>query len=267
MMKKRIFCLLGIMLLTVCLIQPAFASDGIARLVDEADLLTDREEAVLSNTLDEISLRQNLDVVIVTADSTAERTVTEYADDYFDYNGYAEDGILLLISMEDREWAVSTSGYGITAFTDAGLDYMTAQYADQMSAGEWNNVFLRFAELCDEFITQAKTGAPYDIGNLPTDNLPKKPFKPFLTGLVSLGIGFVIAFFRMNRWKNQLYTVQANAASKEYVKEGSLKLSEQKDIFLYRRVARQEKSDSSSGGSSTHTSSSGRTHGGASGSF
>ena len=60
---------------------------------------------------------------------------------------------------------------------------------------------------------------------------------------------------------------QAKAAAKDYVKSGSLKLTEQKDLFLYRRVDRREKSESRSGGSSTHTSSSGKTHGGASGSF
>lgn len=261
-MKKRIFSLLGILLLTVCLIQPAFASDSITRLVDEADLLTEIEEAALSAKLDEISIRQNMDVVIVTVYSTGERTATEYADDTYDYSGYSEDGVLLLISMDDREWAISTSGYGITAFTDAGLDYLTDQFADRMSAGELNDAFHRFAELCDEFITQARTGSPYDSGNL-----PKKPFSPILTGIVSLGIGFVIAFFRMNKWKNQLYSVQARAEAKDYVKGGSLKLTEQKDLFLYRRVDRREKSESSSGGSSTHTSSSGKTHGGASGSF
>lgn len=261
-MKKRILSLLGILLLAVCLIQPTFASDGIARLVDEADLLTDSEEAALSAKLDEISLRQNLDVVIVTVNSIGDRTATEYADDTYDYSGYSDDGVLLLISIDEREWAVSTSGYGITAFTDAGLDYLTDQFADQMSDGEWNDAFHSFAWLCDDFITQAKTGSPYDAGNL-----PKKPFTPILTGLVSLGIGFVIAFFRMNKWKNQLYSVQAKAAAKEYVKGGSLRLTEQKDLFLYRRVDRREKSESSSGGSSTHTSSSGKTHGGTSGSF
>ncbi len=202
MMKKRIFGLTGILLFAACLIQPSFASDGIARFVDETDLLTDSEEAALSAKPDEVSLRQNLDVVVMTVSSTGEKTATEYADDYFDYNGYREDGILLLISIDDREWAISTSGYGITAFADAGLDYLTDQFADQMSAGEWNDAFHSFAELCDEFIAQAKNGSPYDAGNL-----PKKPFTPILTGLVSLGIGFVIAFFRMNKWKNELYSV------------------------------------------------------------
>ena len=198
-MKKKVLYLIGIMIFAVCLVCSASASGSIPRLVDGADLLTDTEEAVLSGKLDEISSRQNMDIVIVTAYSTEERTATEYADDTYDYSGYRDDGILLLISLDDREWAVSTSGYGITAFTDAGLAYLTGQISDTMSAGEWNDAFHGFAGLCDEFITQARTGSPYDVGNL-----PKKPFTPVLTGLVSLAIGFVIAFFHMNKWKSQL---------------------------------------------------------------
>lgn len=261
-MKKRIRYLLCILLSAVCLTLIAHATDSISRLVDEADLLSDSEEVILTEMLDEISIRQNLDIVIVTVNSTGKQTAAEYADDAYDYTGYAEDGILLLISMEEREWAISTAGFGITAFTDAGLDYLTDQFADPMSAGEWNDAFHRFADLCDEFITQARNGAPYDTGNL-----PKKPFNPLLTGLVSLGIGFVIAFLRMNGWKNQLCSVQAKTEAKDYVQKDSLILTEQKDLFLYRRVDRQEKSKNDSDGSSTHTSSSGETHGGASGSF
>lgn len=50
------------------------------------------------------------------------------ADDFYDYNGYGYgeegDGIIFLISMEERKWQISTCGFGITAFTDAGQEYM-----------------------------------------------------------------------------------------------------------------------------------------------
>ena len=98
-MKRNTLLILSILLLALCLIQPAFAADDISSLVDEADLLTDSEEAALSRKLDEISLRQNMDIVIVTVFSTEERTAAEYADDTYDYSGYGDDGILLLISL------------------------------------------------------------------------------------------------------------------------------------------------------------------------
>ena len=50
-----------------------------------------------------------------------------------------------------------------------------------------------------------------------------------------------------------------------------MKMTNQRDLFLYRDVHRTERpkeiSSSDSGGSSTHTSSSGTTHGGGGGSF
>ena len=53
--------------------------------------------------------------------------------------------------------------------------------------------------------------------------------------------------------------------------QGSMKLTNQRDLYLYREVHRTERpkesSSSDSGGSSTHTSSSGSTHGGGGGSF
>ncbi len=259
-MKKYCLYFISILLLAIFAVQPAAAETPL--LFDEADLLTDAEEAILSDTLEEISRRQSLDIVIVTVNSTGERTATEYADDFYDYGGYIEDGILLLVSMEEREWAVSTSGYGITAFTDAGLDYLTDQITGFLSSGEWNAAFLCFAGLCDEFITQARSGSPFDSGNL-----PKKPFTPIRTGLIALAIGSVIAFIKMNSLKNQLNTVRAKEKAADYVKKDSLTITESRDFFLYRNVSRTQKSESSSGGSSTHTSSSGNVHGGSSGKF
>ena len=94
------------------------------RVVDMADLLSDSEESSLLFKLDEISERQQFDVVVVTVGSLDGKTPTAYADDFYDYNGYgfgAEyDGVLLLVSMEERDWRISTCGYGITALTDAG---------------------------------------------------------------------------------------------------------------------------------------------------
>ena len=82
------------------------------RLVDDAGLLSQSEKYNLISSLDSISENRQLDVVVVTKNSLAGKTVEQYADDFFDYNGYGygenDDGILLLPSMETREWAIST---------------------------------------------------------------------------------------------------------------------------------------------------------------
>ena len=53
------------------------------RLVDRADLLSELEEEELEARLDEISEREQVDVIIVTTNSLEGKTAQAYADDYF----------------------------------------------------------------------------------------------------------------------------------------------------------------------------------------
>ena len=82
-------------------------------------------------------------MAVVTVDSLEGKTSQDYADDFYDYNGYGygkdDDGILLLISMEDRDYAITTYGFGITAFTDAGLQYVVNDFKPALSGGRYGN--------------------------------------------------------------------------------------------------------------------------------
>ena len=115
------------------------------------------------------------------------------------------------------------------------------------------------------YIDAARAGHPYDVNNLPREPLS------LMYLFLALGIGLVLAWVVVSVMKSQLRSVafQENAAS--YVREGSMNLTNSRELFLYRNVQRtkhvEEKDSDSSGGSSTHTSSSGTTHGGGGGSF
>lgn len=242
------------------------------RVVDMAELLSDSDKTALLSKLDEISERQKLDIVVLTVNTLDGKTPRDYADDFYDYNGYGfgenKDGILLLVSMEDRDWWISTTGYGITALTDAGIEYISEKFLSDLSDGDYAQAFTTYAELCDQFITQAKTGEPYDIGNM-----PKEPFNVAWNILVAFVIGLVVAFVVTNIMKKQLKTVQLKSEANNYVKSNSMIVTENRDLFLYNQVSRRarpketDNRSGSSGGSSTHTSSSGSSHGGGGGKF
>lgn len=265
---------------------PVSAAEGLSRLVDMADLLSDSEEEELSDILDEISERQQVDVVLVTVGSMEGKTAMEYSDDYFDYNGYGfgeeRDGVLLLVSIEDRDWNLSTRGYGITAITDAGREYISEIFLPDLSEGNYAAAFTSYANLCDDFITQAKTGEPYDVDNLPQD--PAAYFGGSL--LLSFVIAFVIALIVTGIMRMQLKSVYSRQKADDYVKKGSMRLTKKSDLFLYKTVDRRKKPENqssdntdntgntgntdntkSTGGSKTHTSSSGAKHGGGGGKF
>lgn len=124
----------------------AMASEGFTgeyeRLIDMADLLTYEEESELLETLNEISERQKMDIVLITSeDMDGYSDIQEYADDLYDYCDYGyganRDGLLLLISMAERDWYISTCGYGITAFTDAGISYLGSAMKEDPSSGNY----------------------------------------------------------------------------------------------------------------------------------
>lgn len=279
-MKRHIICrfmsIIMTLALLVCILSvPSYADNKnvnnipdkrlFDRIVDNADILTDSEEKSLLSKADEISERQKCDIAIVTVNSIEGKTPTEYTDDFFDYNGYGigqnKDGILFLIAMNEHEWAISTHGYGITAFTDAGQKYMMKDVITNLSSGKYEEAFSVFLDYCDDYLTQAYTGTPYDSGNL-----PKEPVSSIWI-LGSLCIGAVIAFIILSTWKKQLKTVEMQNCADNYIVPNSFELSYENDVFLYDTIIKVEKPKDNDSGSSAHTSSSGEEHGGSSGSF
>lgn len=272
MKKRRMTLVLAVLLVlmgTVLVSADTIPDERLLpRLVDEAELLTEEEESELLASLDEISERQQCDVAVAAVNSLEGKTATAYADDFFDYNGYGygkeRDGILLLISMQDRDRAISTHGYGITAFTDAALEYMADEILFYLSDDMYIEAFEEYAALCDDFITQAKTGEPYDVDNLSKGTL--SPFWIFADLLIGLLIALIVALFK----KGSLKSVWAVRDAHNYEVPGSLNLKIKKDRFIRSDVrVREIECDTNhlSGGSSTHVSSSGETHGGSSGKF
>ena len=212
-----------------------------------------------------------MEVVVAAFETIDGASPMEYADDFYDYNGYGygenRDGLILIVVMDTSDWWISTRGTAITAFTDAGIDYIGDQIVPYMSAGDFNGAFNAFADQCKTFMAQAATGDPFDVHNLPQP--PKEPFNAGMAIVIALVVGFIIGKIYTGKLKGQLQSVTAQKAAAGYIRDGSLNVTNARDFFLYRSVTKTAKeSDSSSGGgSSTHTSSSGATHGGGGGKF
>jgi uncharacterized protein len=263
-MKKKIFalCIAG---LIAVLSLGVLAEGEYYRLQDltEPSLLTEAENEEIMAKLDEISEKHGMDIAILTVDAVEEGlTVEEDATEWYEYLEYSKDGVMLYISMEERDWYYLTTGFGITAITDAGIDYISEKFISYLSDGDYASAFNTYITLTDEFITQAKTGKPYDVGNM-----PKEPYSIGMSLVISIVIGFIISFIITGVWKGQLKSVALQTRASSYIKPDSLNITDSRDFFLYRHIDRTEKAEKSEGGSSTHTSSSGNTYGGKGGKF
>ena len=236
-------------------------------VVDEANLLDGNEASTLSEKLAAISEKQQFDVVVVTAYGLNGKTPMEAADDFYDYNNYGwgenRDGCLLLISMEERDWWISTCGYGITALTDYGIQEIGDLMLSELSEGNYVNAFNIYADAVDEFVSEAKNGKPYDTNHEYKDSEEKRH-----NLIVAFVVAVVISLVITGMVKSSYKPVKFSPNAADYLVPGSMQLNAQYDHFLYSNVSRvKRESSSSGGGSSTHTSSSGSSHGGGGGKF
>ena len=298
-MKKRIFSILLINVLFLLLSVPVCAQGSEtggtesateshpARVVDEADILTWHEEDELIILCDEISERQQFDVVITVVNTLEGQSSDDYAADYYDYHGYGmgedTDGIMLLVSMEEREWFMLTTGYGMEAFSDYDLDEISDEFLSYLSEGDYLTAFEIFAESCDEHLDYVAengvdnysddgySGDGYSDDGRYSDREAYAENKGFsVTGLLkTIVLALILAFIPVTIMKGNLKSVKFQEAAGVYIKPGSEKITLRRDQFLYHtinRVPRPKENHSHSSGSSFRGSS-GRSHGGRGGGF
>ncbi len=278
-MKKIVFCL--IFLTVFALLSPAAHAQSSlehpTRLVDDASLLTLTEAEFILSELDRISEELDCDVVVVTVSSVGGKRPEAFADDYFDLNGYGmgehQSGILFLISMEKRDWHISTAGDAIHIFTDNLLEFMEDEILFYLSDGDYYRAFLEFSDLCEEFIIEAQTNG-IDNDNYNYDDYEYTPgIEQYLYAVLhGLLIAAIISLIVVLIMKSKLKSVRRKLSAGDYVRSGSLNITNSSEFYLYRTVSRVVKpqnnqSSSGRGGSSTHRSSSGRSHGGRGGKF
>lgn len=256
---KKLHSLLFSLLLVMLLALPVQAAAS-SRVLDGADLLSPSQEQQLAQTLDEISQRQSMDVVVATADTLSSKSPAAYADDLYDKLDFRKDGVLLLVSIEENDWYLSTSGYGIEAFTDRGIAHIGDQILPALSQGDFEGAFAEFAELAEDFIIQARKGQPYG-------SRAKNPV-PFWALPLCLGIGGVFSLGIVGGMKQSLKPVRSQPAAQDYLVEGSMELTERRDLFLYRTVTKHKRPEEEDSPDSTvHRSASGTAHGGGGGKF
>ena len=235
----------------------AVAHGYTSRVVDDAALLTGEQTQELAAIADQLSRKHNADIVILTVDSLGYKSAESFADDYYDDHGYGtgsdHTGILLLLSMEDRDWAISTCGDCIRIFSDRQLDQIFENIRPYLSDDDYYSAFSMYLHLVD------KRFESYAEGNKVTF------FDVILRFMIALAIGAAAGGISLAVMRSKMNTAKRQSGAGNYVVDGTFRLYRQQDIYLYSRTSRTRKQQSS--GSSTHRSSSGRSHGGRSGKF
>ena len=210
-------------------------------LYDEADLLTDPEEETLVQKLEEVSHATNAQIVVVTLASMDGGNIDEFIDYLYDTMGFGygenHDGVLLLVSMDPREYRILSNGYAGTAIGPDQIDTLCDIVQPYLTKGTYATAFTYFANESEDFLAYYLEGSPFNAG------------KSFM---ISLVIGIIAGLITAFVMKGQLKSVRKQDSARVYVKKGSMRLTYSRDIFLYRNVVRtkkQERVESTSSGS------------------
>lgn len=227
MIKRLLLCFICILLVAV----PCTASaivDSASRILDADYLLTTSEYFSLLTKINSVSEKYNCDIIVVTIPSLDGYTVEEYSDALYEYAEYGmgetRDGFMLLISTEERDWALTTYGNADAKFTNSKISYVRDNIKPYLSDDEFYEAFDAFIDSCEYVLA----------------NHGKVTFKP-LWIVVALGIGIIIAFIAVLIMKSSLKSVRFQPAANNYLKDGSLSLNLQRDIFLYSTITRRAK--------------------------
>ncbi|MBR6783865.1 MAG: TPM domain-containing protein [Clostridia bacterium] len=226
---KKLFALTIALLIAVLCSVTVFAESASPRFIDGGELLDADEEAAILAKLDSLSTEYDYDIVIITAEALGEKSAYQYANDAYIEGGYGmgedgESGVILIVSMTEREWYIEFFGEERVTEGTALSEY----FLDQLSGGDYYGAFDSFAEAVGDQLA-------FPLGTLI---------------IIALVIGFIVALIATSVMKGKLKSVAMQNNAREYVRQGSFKLTHSRDLFLYSQVTRVARpKNTSSGGS------------------
>ena len=263
-MKRSITLLVAIMLLATLTVG-VVATEPLYPVIDEANLLTEQEMQLLSTVFNQYGA---MSYQVLTLETLNGESAQSYAERVADEN---QIGVLLLVSMQEREWWITTSGEYVEMFDDTTLMQIEDAFLPYLSAGEYYRAFEMFAKQCDAAEAaywQAPAYTPDDKEDWEYTDVPEKQKEQGSAFLICLGIGLVLSLITVGIMAAQLKSVRPQNSAGSYIRSGSMRLTMSRDIFLYQNTVRHAKPQHNSPGSSSGFSGGGgHSHGGRGGKF
>ena len=217
-------------------------------IFDLSDQLSFEEWAELEAQAADISQRHGCGVYAAFVDD-----FTEYGGDnvykttYQLYHaselgmGEGRDGIIILLSMADRDYAMFVYGENAeNAFNEYGQEKLEESFLSDFGSDEWYSGVSHYLNTCDEYLTLADEGRP-----VRKSTLPMYIIVVAASLVISGGICLVL------KWKMQ--TVHKKVEANEYVAAGGLQLTKKYDRYTHTTETQRKihsDSDSDSGTSS-----------------
>lgn len=161
-MKKRIITVLLALTLLVCLSISVFAESQLWNITDDAGLLSDEEYTQLESYAESVSETYGVGVYVITIDNYEDyydspyETAWQFYHEYTLGEGDDRDGIILLLSMDNRQFANFVYGPKADyAFDEHGVLELNDWYLDDFRNDDWAGGLNHFVAGCEDFLAKA----------------------------------------------------------------------------------------------------------------
>jgi uncharacterized protein len=244
MMKKRLTSLALLCLLCLLLALPALA-DGkrdLDLVVDTCGLLTAAQDEELNAKAERYSAQYGCEIILVVVPDTEGYDVEYYTEEVYRYYNFGwgtdKSGVILLLSMEERDYDLAAYGYGNTAFTDFGKQQLMKDVRSYLKKNDWYGGFSRYIDLCADYLRQAREGKPVDRGLF-------RLSAPVVIWSLVAGVIFALIVTAVLKAKMKSAVLQTKAD--DYL-SGDLRVDYEDDRFLRKDVVRVRRNEGSGGG-------------------
>ena len=245
MKSRKLTITILLCLLAVLLALPAQAAVG-GYVFDEVGLLTPEAYAQLEQLAGNISEAYDCGVYAVTLWDYTEygSDVRSAAENFFlaqDLGlGSDDSGVLLLLSMADRDYALIAHGNtGNTAFTDYGKDVLSEGFLECFRYDDWPGGLMHYVVTSGSFLEQAATGNAVDV---------PQGSGIGVTILMVLLMPAAIAGISCAVMASSMKTARSKTEADDY--RGQVEITGSHDQFITRTMVRQKIESSSSSSSS-----------------
>lgn len=293
-MKKVLWILLPLLILSMT----AVSASAAQYVYDYADILTDSEEAYLNELAESESGKYGISIVVLTEDGIDGANPMMYAADFYDYGGFRDDGIILFLEMEERDWQIVNTGMLMDVVEDYELDYFADHAVTWFSKGDYKTGFEQYivitSALLDYSINGAFTGEYALNGYDPNGSYYDDPYYDdeydhyyddssdegvgITYYVVAFGVALLVAFLVCSGFKSQLNSAVKKSGAADYFNRDNADITLSTDRFLYSRTTKVRKPSEnnnsrggsggrSGGGTRSFSGSSGRSHSGGGGKF
>ena len=215
-----------------------------AAVTDNAGLLNDTEIELLNQRIRNVEQTHKVKIGVAFVQSVGGRDMIAASNEFLDQgfaNGF-NGGIVLLVAMDKRKYEMATDRRMIERITDHdGIPFLKDKFQSSLSAGDYYGATSKFIEGVDELLTY------YETNGLAYGQRSPEGFDPMAAGLavvMSLFAGVMIRSSLIGSMSNIRHALTAI----DYLKKNTVKLTENRDTFLFMNVQRRSRGGGRSSG-------------------